>query len=342
MQMRCLVVGGTGFLGGAIADALVDAGHSVAVLSRGETRRAGRPDVEPLRADRYGALDDLSGNDFDWVFDSCAYTPEAVKSLLTAVGDRIGRYVLISSISAYGEFLKPGLDETEAVPDATLDDVEKAASLAPGSRASAFAYGSSYGPLKRACERMAEEILGDRSTSLRVGLLVGAGDYSDRLTWWVRRIDGAANERRKVPAPAPEDRPVQLIDVRDVAEFARLCAANDLSGLWNVTGEPMAFADVLHAIRRVAKSDAEFIWVDEKRIAGAEVTPWVDIPMMAPLLPGFRYFLEVSTEKARKNGLICRPIEETVEAVLNWDRTRRHVELKAGMTLRQEASLLDR
>lgn len=50
--MRCLVVGGTGFLGGAITNALVDDGHSVAILSRGSTTRTSRMEVDVIVADR--------------------------------------------------------------------------------------------------------------------------------------------------------------------------------------------------------------------------------------------------------------------------------------------------
>ena len=338
--MRCLVVGGTGFLGGAITDALVAEGHSVATLTRGETDRELTPNLDLIHADRYGDLSALKGRAFDWVFDSCAYSPDAVETLLTAVGDNISRYVMISSISAYGEFTQRNLDETAVAPDATAEDFDVAASLPPEDRTSAFAYGASYGPLKRACEIKAEEMLGDRATALRVGLLVGAGDYTDRLTWWVRRIDEAVGPRRKVPAPAPKTRPLQLIDVRDVAEFALRCAEDEMPGIWNVTSPPQPFSDVLNAILDVSDSGAELVWVEEDAFVDADITPWVDVPMMAPVKPAFRYFLEVSTTKARTAGLTCRPIEDTLTRLLEWDRDRRHIALQGGMTAQQEALLL--
>lgn len=133
-----------------------------------------------------------------------------------------------------------------------------------------------------------------------------------------------------------------MIDVRDAAEFAVLCATNSLPGIWNVTGKPLPFSDVMEAISKASESDAEFIWVDESKIAEAKVMPWVDIPMMAPLLPSFRYFLEVSTDKARSAGLTCRSIEDILEPLLIWDRSQRTVDLKGGMTIEQETSLLGR
>ena len=338
--MRCLVVGGTGFLGGAIADALIEDGHSVSVMTRGNTKRKTNPKVSSICADRYDDLGHLGDLDFEWVFDTCAFSPDAVETLLDAAGSSLQRYVLISSISAYGKFLEPNLDEETDVPGATTHDFEVAAGLPPDHRASAFAYGSSYGPLKRACEIKASRMLGERATSLRVGLLVGAGDYTDRLTWWVRRIDQAHGGNITIPAPAPRRRLVQMIDVRDAARFALRCATDEQPGIWNVTGEPQHFADVLDAIVTATKSPAKLVWVDEDRIVQSGVRPWTDIPMMAPSHAEFRHFLEVSTQKARRAGLSCRSLEETLVSLIAWDRNRRHLDLQTGMTPEQELLLV--
>ena len=339
--MRCLVVGGTGFLGGAIADALVAAGHEAAVLSRGETRRPLPPGVEIIHADRHGDLGALDGRRVDWAFDTCAYVPGAVHHLLDALGDGLARYVLISSVSAYGAFSKPGLTEADPVPDATEEDHAAARAVPPADRASAFAYGSSYGPLKRACEVAAAERLGERATALRVGLLVGAGDYTDRLTWWVRRIGEAEGPRRRVPAPGPPSRPVQMIDVRDAALFALRCAEAGLAGVWNVVGRPLPLSEVLDAARRAAGSEADLVWVDERAIVDAGIEPWSDLPLMAPPTDAFRHFLEVDSERAHAAGLATRPLAETLGPLLAWDRGRRERSLRCGLRPEQEAALLD-
>lgn len=296
--MRCLIVGGTGFLGGAMADAVVAARYETSVLSRGQTTRSATKDVEIIRADRYEDLRAIEGREFDWVFDSCAYTPDAVHRLLDAVGEGLKRYVMISSISAYGTFTKRGLTEEDAVPDVTEDDLEVARAVPSSDRASAFAYGTSYGPLKRACELAAAERLGDRATALRVGLLVGAGDYTDRLTWWARRIDEARGDRQYVPAPGPSERAVQLFDVRDAVAFALRCAEDKLAGIWNVTGRPMPLAILLNALIDAADSQAKLIWVNERSVVEAGIEPWTDVPLMAPVIPEFRYFFWRSPQSA--------------------------------------------
>lgn len=338
--MRCLVVGGTGFLGGAIVDALSAAGHEVTALSRGLADRTPPDGVRALSVDRHGDLGALDGLAFDWAFDTCAYEPGAVARLLEALGGDLSRYVLISSLSVYGRYEAPGLTEDAPAPDAGEADHEAARAVPPDRRASAVAYGASYGPLKRACEREAARRLGDRASAPRVGLLVGAGDYTDRLTWWVRRIDEARGPRLRVPAPGPPGRAVQVIDVRDAADFALRCAEDGLGGVWNVVGRPMPLSALLGAIREVAGSEAELIWRPEQAVTDAGARPWTDVPLMAPAVPQFRHFLEVDASRARAAGLMARPLAETLGPLLAWDRGRRDVPLQGGLSPEQEAALL--
>jgi 2'-hydroxyisoflavone reductase len=339
--MDSLVVGGTGFLGGAVVDALAARGHSVAVLSRGATARDLPLGVEVIRADRHGDLGALDGRSFDWAFDTCAYTPGAVHALLDALHSRIGHYVLASSLSVYGRYDAPGLTEAQEVPDAGPEDFARAAEVMPEQRASAIAYGPSYGPLKRACERAAEERLGDRATALRIGLIVGAGDYTDRLTWWVRRFDEAGRTKgRRVPAPAPPERPVQMLDVRDAALFAVRCAEEGLGGVWNVAGRPMPMQDLLDTIRVATGSAGELRWLPPAAFEAARAAPWTDVPLMAPDVPAFRHFLEVDAGRARAAGLTTRPLADTLGPLAEWDRGRRDVDLTCGMSAEQEERVL--
>ncbi|GHB43376.1 hypothetical protein GCM10007094_36000 [Pseudovibrio japonicus] len=339
--MRVLVVGGTGFLGGAITDALAEAGHEVSVLMRGHTNRALPQGVEAIAADRYGDLNILQDREFDWAFDTCAFAPDAVRHLLEALGDKLQRYVFISSISAYSTFTKPRLNERDTVPDATQEDLSLARALAPKERSIADSYSASYGPLKRACEQTAEQMLGDKATSLRVGLLIGAGDYMDRLTWWVRRIDQAKTEHPTVPAPAPASRKVQMIDVRDVADFALACAQEARGGIWNVTSQPLYLGDLLQKIIAVTKSPAHLRWIEEEQILEAGIQPWTDLPVMLPSIAAdYEHFMNIDTSRAETAGLTCRPLPETLGPLLEWDRTRRAVPLKCGLSAGQETALL--
>ncbi len=117
--MKALVIGGTQFMGRAIVERLVDSGHDVWILHRRDHHDLG-PDVGNLQADRrdvtaVAAL--LRRERFDVVFD-LAYdwqhgtTASEVEAAARACGDRLHRYVFMSSIAAYG----PGLDHREDEP----------------------------------------------------------------------------------------------------------------------------------------------------------------------------------------------------------------------------------
>lgn len=334
--MDVLVVGGTGFLGGAMTDAAAAAGHRVAVLTRGETERALPAGVQTLVADRHGDLFVLTGKSFDLVIDTCAYTPDAVARLLDVVGSR-ARYALVSSISVYADFSEPGRTGQAPVTRATDEQRLTTLALPPGQRSGAAALGPMYGPMKRECELEAIGRLGDRALILRVGLLVGAGDYTDRFTYWVRRIDGGGT----VPCPGDPARPVQVIDVRDVAAWTLHAAENEIGGVFNVTGRPVPMAALLDTCRRVAGSDANVVWVREEDVLAAGLSPWTEVPLWMPRSnDAFRHILEVGVDKAFAEGLRTRPLHETVEQVLAWDRARRDQPLKAGMPADKEAALL--
>ena len=174
---RTLVVGGTGFLGAAIAAQAVASGHAVSVLTRGRTEPIAG--ATQITADRFGSLSAVQGQDFDLVFDTCAYVPGAVAHLLNVVHPR--RYVLMSSVSVHDRFDQPDLSESSAVPEATEADLIPFRAQPFANWAQIPIKPESYGPLKRSCELAALAALGDRVIILRAGLLVGAGDRSRRV-----------------------------------------------------------------------------------------------------------------------------------------------------------------
>ena len=315
--------------------AAVEAGHRVAVLSRGLTRGRTPPGVELLRADRHGDLGALGGRRFDHVLDTCAYAPSHVERLLDAV-EPAGRYALVSSISVYGD-LSRRVTEEDPAPEATPEQIAAAEALPPDRRSDAMAYAGAYGPLKRSAERAAEARLGERALPLRVGLLVGAGDYMDRFPWWVRRID----EGGTVPAPEPRDRPMQVIDVADVAAFALLAVERGLSGPHTVTGPAVPMERLLSAIAAVSGSGAEVAWRPEAAFETAGVEPWDGLPLWVPTTrAALRHILDVDVSRALAAGLATRPIEDTVREVLAWDRARRPTEMRCGIDRDTEAAVL--
>ena len=337
MPLNILVVGGTGFLGGAVADAARRSGHRVSILSRGQMARSGgATGAEHLVADRHGDLSILKGRSFDLVVDTCAYVPSAVDTLLTALDGRIGIYALVSSISVYSDFSKPDMTEAGATDSIAAEHLRQMEALPPAERSSAAAVGAAYGPLKRACEVAAIARLGELALIIRAGLLVGRGDYTDRMTFWVRRIDQGG----RIPAPGDPHLPVQMIDVRDAAEFIVRAGASETGGVFNLTGTAMSRVVLFDACAAASGSTAVFDWRPDQVFLDAGLKPWSEVPLWIPASRTDRaHFLNVSVAKAAQHGLSLRPVADTLGDILAWDRGRRHVPLKAGWLPEQEAKL---
>jgi 2'-hydroxyisoflavone reductase len=291
--MRLLVLGGTKFLGrAAVADAL-ERGHEVTLFNRGETNPELFPEAERLQGDRDGDLTALEGREWDAVIDPSGFVPRVVRASAELLSGAAGHYVFVSSASVYAEPYVPGYDEsspTVELEDPASEDVLK-----------------DYGALKAACERVVEEAFPDAHANVRAGLIVGPHDQSGRFTYWPLRVSLGG----PVLAPAPPERLVQLIDVRDLGAWLVDVCERRIAGTFNAAGEPIRFDEVLRAC-----GDPETVWVDEGFLLEQGVGPWMELPLWVPVPDDA--FLQKSVARAVAAGLGFRPLEETARDTLAW------------------------
>jgi 2'-hydroxyisoflavone reductase len=320
--MDLLVIGGTRFFGRAAVEEAVRRGHRVTVFHRGEWEPDGFPDVEHLHGDRTEALDPLKGRSWDAVLDTWAFVPREVRELADTVGDGVGHYAYVSSLSVHPDDLPVGATEETPLHPAAPPEVEEVTD-------------ETYGPLKVASEEQTRASFPGRSLVIRPGYIVGPNDPTDRFTFWVRRA--AAGGR--MFAPGPPDAPMQGIDARDLGAFViERIEARDTDA-YGVVGprDPATMADVLESARSAAGADTEFVWADEDFALGLgdEGEAW--FPMWHPHQPGFHAY---DASKALRAGLRPRPLADTVEDTLAWDRDRGSPPLKAGFDEERERELL--
>ncbi len=110
--MKVLVIGGTLFIGRRLVSELVRAGHDVTVMHRKAEHDLGRK-VGNITADRNdvkSVQEALAGTEFDVVFDNVydwerGTTAGQVEASARACGDKLHRYVFMSSVAAYGDGL---------------------------------------------------------------------------------------------------------------------------------------------------------------------------------------------------------------------------------------------
>jgi 2'-hydroxyisoflavone reductase len=299
--VRLLILGGTKFLGRAAAEAALARGHELTLFTRGRTNPGLFPEAEHLRGDRDGDLRALEGGTWDAVIDPSGYVPRVVRASADLLGDAVGHYVFVSSISAYAPPFAPGFDET--MP--TLGEPKGEEVM------------EEYGELKAACERTLEAALPGRAAWIRAGLIVGPHDPTDRFTYWPRRVAAGGT----VLAPGRPDRPVQFVDVRDLGEWLVHVAESRIAGAYTATGPvpPLTLGGLLDACRRASGSDAEFVWVDEPFLLEREVGPWMELPLWIPESDEeAAHMQEADVSRAVAAGLRFRPVEETARDTLAW------------------------
>lgn len=307
--MRLLVLGGTGFLGATVVRAALTEGHDVVVGTRGRTGSP-PPGARGVLVDRDDeavlreAVRTLRRDGWrpDAVVDTCGYTVAGARATARVLGD-VGRYVYVSSISAYRDW-PPGPVHGEDDPlwssDDDLDD---------------------YGPMKAESERVLAAALDDRLLRVRAGLIIGPGDDTRRMTAWLDRV--ARHER--VVVPDTLDQPMAFVDAADLAGWMVRAVEEPWSGPVNATGPAgmVTLGGLLETCRDVVAAaggePAELVPVDEATLLAADVVPWRDLPFWLPADVAATAW-QVGTARARALGLPSRPLRDSLAATWAWAR----------------------
>jgi len=334
--VRVLVIGGTQFVGRHIVEAALAVGDQITLFHRGQTNPGLFPEAEHRLGDRDGDLFALGTGEWDATIDCSAYYPRQVSRLAEALGGRGGRYVHISSVSAYRDDVPFGFSED--APLATLADPTTEEVTA-----------GTYGGLKALCELAAQRQFGaaagesERSGRVAVPVcvvrptyVVGPYDHTGRFTWWVERIARGG----RVLAPGPAGNPFQIIDARDLAAFVVRLSHGDATGTFHTCwpAPPFSFGEFLQLlVEVVGPPGCELVWAEPGWLTAAGLTER-HLPLWAGSGPGLN-LMAADPSRALAAGLAPRPLAETVE------QTHRHqqdqpISLPVGLAPEREEELL--
>jgi 2'-hydroxyisoflavone reductase len=324
MPQRLLIIGGTVFVGRAVAEKALARGHEVTVFHRGLHGDGVLGDaVETIHGDRTtDELERLRGREWDRVVDTCGFDPATVRRSAELLRDAIGRYVFVSTAGVYRDWpVKPIPDE-----EAPLHD-----------------HGDGYSEQKALSEVALDEVLGDRVAHLRPGTIVGPYENIGRLPWWLRRMARGG----EVLAPGPADAPIQLLDVRDLAAFCLDCGP----GAWNTISRSgdITWGAFLEAARDAAGAPGTTLrWTDPQLVSDAVPESWGVLPLWPAPLEDMAAVFQLGVEKALAAGLRIRQLEHTMRDTWTWLRDtddlgdwRKEVQV-TGLDPEVEARLLAR
>ncbi|HEV2955423.1 MAG TPA: NAD-dependent epimerase/dehydratase family protein [Xanthobacteraceae bacterium] len=318
--MRLLILGGTQFLGRAIATHACAAGHTVTCAARGiaGAAPAGARLVKVDRDDADG-LAPLADETFDAVVDVSRH-PGQVRRAVAALKHRATHWTFVSTGSVYADSRTPGLRAgTAPLKTPVAPEVEHATD-------------ANYGNAKVACE----QAVGTDAFICRAGLIVGPEDPTGRFTYWPARLARGG----EVLAPGTPDDLVQFVDVRDLAQWIVRCTETRRIGCLDGVGTPLPRGEFLAQCARGVGAGCTFTWVDQDFLKSQDVRRWAgprSLPLWLPL-PELAGFLTRDSTPAREAGLTARSLEDTARDTLAW-HSAADVPL-TGLTADEETAVL--
>ena len=253
-RKRCLILGGTAFIGLRLVQKLLDEGHNVSLLNRGnspvpegvELLMADRRDIATVRAV-------LAGRDWDIVYDVSAAVQvtsvEQISALIEMLDGHCGIYEFVSSIAAY-HFDGSGLPWAEQHP-------------------LSLSRPTSYGGHKAAVERLLRnrnERKGFAYTIIRPAAVYGPNDNipDGEMAMFKRLLE-------KRPVLVPHDGLVIFPygHVNDLVDAMYLASINPaaIGEAFNVTGESVTAQYYVVSIAKVIGLEPEIVYVPNNILA---------------------------------------------------------------------------
>lgn len=225
--MHVLVIGGSRFIGQAVVQRLLMDGHHITLVNRGQTSDPFGTRVSRVLGDRSDPTTlqrALAKREYDAVIDVIAFREEDTRNAVARLKGRIGHFIHISTASVY-------LIRDRLFSPYREDDF--AGRLAPRSEAASSSWLYAYH--KRQCEVVLQQAWeSDQfpATSLRLPMVVGPNDYTERSQAYLERLaDGG-------PMVLPDGglNSWGFVWVHDVAEViaANLGNANSIGRAYNI------------------------------------------------------------------------------------------------------------
>ncbi|MCD8510995.1 MAG: NAD-dependent epimerase/dehydratase family protein [Bacillus sp. (in: Bacteria)] len=215
-----LVLGGTRFFGKRLVKKLVDNGDNVTVATRGETEDGFGDSIQRVKIDRFNRAsleEGLGDSSWDVVYDQICFAPDDAQDMCDIFKDRVGKYVLTSTLSVYSFNDKALKEERDFDPYSY--------SLKFG-RKEDFDYGEG--------KRLAEAVFFQKAefpvVAPRPPIVLGLDDYTERLHYYVRKI--FAGEAIGIDHL---DAMISFVDSDDLAQFLFWVGLNNLTGPVNAS-----------------------------------------------------------------------------------------------------------
>ncbi|MFE3573332.1 NAD-dependent epimerase/dehydratase family protein [Lysinibacillus sp. NPDC059133] len=240
--MNILVLGGTRFFGKKLVELCLQNGHSVTILTRGQSGNPFDAKVKQLivnRDDADSLSQALSSTTWDIVYDNICYSPNEAHKICEILEGKTKKFVFTSTLSTYE---LDGTVKTEE--DFNPYDYE----VRMGNRDN-FSYGEG--------KRQAEAVLFKEATfpvvAVRFPIVMGENDYTRRLHFHVERI----LQEQSISLPNIEAKMNYITD-DEAAAFLYFAGITPIEGPYNATATgAISLKDLLGLIEETTGKHAK-------------------------------------------------------------------------------------
>lgn len=331
--MNILIIGGTRFFGYRTALALNDAGHDVAVFTRGK-RQVRLPDgIEHIIGDRE-VDEDLeraaAARRWDVVWDNMSRTEAHARGAVRIFRDRSELFIYTSTLAVYSicEGIDSPYDEDDFARGRPLEE-----------RRGTYPY--DYGLGRRAGERVLQEAFAEFGfpyVSVRLPAVLGPMDYSLRAWSYWRRIvedgrlilpDGGSEMHRSMHS-GDVVRGMLAIMERGGEVAGR---AYNLAG-----GEIISLRNFVERSAKILGTEVEIVDLPRSTLVAAGIDP----NELSPYTTWGDHLHSIARAQ-HELGFAPTPIDEWLGATIEWHRENRREAEPPGWGLRaREAELATR
>ena len=319
-----LIIGGTGYMGRLTVQLLLDRGDNVTIFSRGSSKPEWWDRVAHIQGDRENVEDfaaKVKGKRFDAVIDTQAYKKEDVESAAAAFRGNIGRYLLVSTGSVY---LEGAVDFLNHCPydETDVDWANIDYSYPPGE--------DPYAVGKRHCEKWLDENSDVPYTIVRIPAVMGSDDPTGRMWWWVQRaLDGGG----VIISPDALGAYRTLYSADAATNFVRILDAPQTLGQTYYVAMPeiMNLRRWANLIWQAAGNECKITYVPKEVIKKHRSLDSYAPPMSRPVNN-----IHDLSKANQAFGITTTPVEEWIQATVDWYRDNYRGEDSEGYQNRQD------
>lgn len=267
-MINILILGGGRLIGQNLLSKLVKYKHyTITTFTRGITTSSQNYPVNRLFGDRRKLEDLHQINDRDWdiVIDLSGYWPDALLQQLQLQKGRIGKYIFIStsSIFDFDENNPRFITEDEPTVSCSTEQI--------GDETDA-----SYNARKAECERVLQQFPQLNYVMLRPGLIVGKHDYTQRLYYWLYRI----NKCQPYLQPEKFNNRIAFTDVDDLCSIIEFFIhTQQQHTIYHAISFHASLAEIVAFAQQKTNKKPEAIIASNEFLDKHQIHEWVDLPL---------------------------------------------------------------